>query len=146
MQDCSAELVELAPCLSYVFNQSPNPSATCCDALETVVMKTPICICELVSGGKNGTANTGLPPVNLTLVRQLPSDCGVQSEVHKDEAICRVHGAPAPAPYPYDTAGATGSPSLVAPVLVPLVWAVISICVPVFICQLCSLPSFILKA
>ncbi|BBM99491.1 protein MpLTPG2 [Marchantia polymorpha subsp. ruderalis] len=86
--DCSEQVVQLAPCLSYVSGDDPKPPEDCCDALTTVVVETPTCICEIIEGGENATASTGLLAINLTLVKQLPKECGVQEQIKIDESHC----------------------------------------------------------
>ncbi|OAE26314.1 hypothetical protein AXG93_3040s1320 [Marchantia polymorpha subsp. ruderalis] len=88
--DCSEQVVQLAPCLSYVSGDDPKPPEDCCDALTTVVVETPTCICEIIEGGENATASTGLLAINLTLVKQLPKECGVQEQIKIDESHCPV--------------------------------------------------------
>ncbi|KAG6549652.1 hypothetical protein Mapa_008631 [Marchantia paleacea] len=90
--DCSDQVVQLAPCLSFVSGQDPQPPEDCCDALTTVVVETPSCICEIIEGGANATASTGLLSINLTLVKQLPKECGVQEQIKIDESHCPGHG------------------------------------------------------
>eukprot|EP00252_Welwitschia_mirabilis_P014725 TRINITY_DN32574_c0_g1_i1.p1 TRINITY_DN32574_c0_g1~~TRINITY_DN32574_c0_g1_i1.p1 ORF type:complete len:181 (+),score=15.14 TRINITY_DN32574_c0_g1_i1:171-713(+) len=72
---CSAALLTLSPCLSYVTGSSAaEPSSSCCSALANVVKNNAICLCQLLAG--NSTVGVS---VNETRALQLPSACKVST-------------------------------------------------------------------
>ncbi|KAL2649549.1 hypothetical protein R1flu_017677 [Riccia fluitans] len=117
--DCSAQVVELAPCLAFVSGQDIKPPETCCEALKSVLVDTPSCLCEIIGSKGNGTAHSGLPSVNLTLVKVLPKECNVQQQEKTDESRCPGHGNSTPG-----TKSGSVKSAFAPSVLGSLIWAI----------------------
>ncbi|KAL3701366.1 hypothetical protein R1sor_019388 [Riccia sorocarpa] len=84
-------IAQLAPCLSSVSCQDTEPPETCCEALSSVLVETPSCLCEIIETKGNSTTRTGLPSININLVKQLPKECNVVQLEKTDESHCPGH-------------------------------------------------------
>ncbi|KAI3423236.1 AAI domain-containing protein [Psidium guajava] len=72
---CTAALMTLTPCLSYVSGNSSVPSSTCCSTLSSVVQSQPRCLCLLLNGGVSSLGYD----INQTLALALPGACSVKT-------------------------------------------------------------------
>ncbi|RWR78460.1 non-specific lipid-transfer protein-like protein [Cinnamomum micranthum f. kanehirae] len=108
--DCSAVLLSMADCLTFVMNGSTisKPEGSCCSGFKTVLKDDPKCLCEAF----NNNNNLGIA-LNMTKASTLPSACAVSSTPPMSN--CGFYSAPsdAPVPSPSPTAALqlTGSPS-----------------------------------
>jgi hypothetical protein len=84
--DCTAALLNLAGCLSYVQEGSTvaTPDPTCCSGLKDVVRNEVSCLCQVFQGGQN----LGIS-LNMTKALQLPAACKV-----KTPPVSKCHGTP----------------------------------------------------
>ncbi|PKU73899.1 Non-specific lipid-transfer protein-like protein [Dendrobium catenatum] len=71
---CTAEIISLAPCLSYISGNSTAPSSSCCSQLSNVVRSQPLCLCTVLNGG----FSIGIS-LNKTRALALPGACKVQT-------------------------------------------------------------------
>ncbi|CAL1411305.1 unnamed protein product [Linum trigynum] len=74
--DCSTVLTSLTPCLGYISGTDSSPNKTCCSQLDKVVRLSPLCLCQLLSGGGS---SFGIPGFNQTQALELPAACNVQT-------------------------------------------------------------------
>ncbi|CAI0559448.1 unnamed protein product [Linum tenue] len=74
--DCSTVLASLTPCLGYISGSDSSPNKTCCSQLDKVVRLSPLCLCQLLSGGGS---SFGIPGFNQTRALELPAACNVQT-------------------------------------------------------------------
>ncbi|KAL2462117.1 Bifunctional inhibitor/lipid-transfer protein/seed storage 2S albumin superfamily protein [Abeliophyllum distichum] len=73
IEQCSSNLLPLAPCLPFVQGAMPLPVQSCCDYLKQVDSQQPTCLCLLL----NETTLSSFP-INTTLALQLPLLCNLQ--------------------------------------------------------------------
>ncbi|KAL4197544.1 hypothetical protein AMTRI_Chr04g188780 [Amborella trichopoda] len=99
--DCMNVLMDMAPCLSFVSNDSTvnKPEDGCCSGLAKVVKENPICLCQAFQN----SGSLGIS-INMTRAMALPTVCNV-----KTPPISKC-SAPAPSPKP-----PTPSPNAPAP-------------------------------
>ncbi|KAG9451965.1 hypothetical protein H6P81_004869 [Aristolochia fimbriata] len=103
---CTAALVSLSPCLSYITGNSSTPSASCCTQLSTVVNTQVRCLCTVLNGG---ASSIGVA-LNQTQALTLPGACKIQTP---PVSQCNAAGAPAtsPAASPSSTPAAPTTPT-----------------------------------
>ncbi|KAJ8647121.1 hypothetical protein MRB53_000144 [Persea americana] len=107
--DCSAVLLSMADCLTFVMNGSTisKPEGSCCSGFKTVLKDDPKCLCEAF----NNNNNLGIA-LNMTKASTLPSACAVSTPPMSN---CGFSSAPSDAPVPSPSPTASlqirGSPS-----------------------------------
>ncbi|CAL9076977.1 unnamed protein product [Musa acuminata var. zebrina] len=72
---CTAVILGLAPCLSYITGNSSTPSSSCCTQLARVVKSRPACLCSVLNGGASSLGIT----INQTRALAMPGACKVQT-------------------------------------------------------------------
>ncbi|RWW26765.1 hypothetical protein GW17_00008838 [Ensete ventricosum] len=72
---CTAAIVSLAPCLSYIAGNTSTASSSCCSQLASVVRSQPACLCLVVNVGAFSFGVT----VNRTRALAMPAACKVQT-------------------------------------------------------------------
>ncbi|GJR83372.1 probable pathogenesis-related protein [Tanacetum coccineum] len=84
------------PCVNYITGSSPNgksPSASCCDAMESLMTTSTDCACLIVTGN----VPFSLPsPINQALAISLPQACNSKSMPLQ----CKATGVSLPPPGP----------------------------------------------
>ncbi|CAI9754126.1 unnamed protein product [Fraxinus pennsylvanica] len=76
IEQCSSNLLPLAPCAPFVQGAAPLPVQLCCDNLKQLYIQQPSCLCVLL----NETTLTSFP-INTTLALQLPLLCNLQMSI-----------------------------------------------------------------
>ncbi|XP_065002930.1 non-specific lipid transfer protein GPI-anchored 5-like [Musa acuminata AAA Group] len=89
---CTAVILGLAPCLSYITGNSSTPSSSCCTQLARVVKSRPACLCSVLNGGASSLGIT----INQTRALAMPGACKVQTP--PVSACSAVSSGPAAAP------------------------------------------------
>ncbi|KAI0498507.1 hypothetical protein KFK09_019395 [Dendrobium nobile] len=104
---CTAEIISLAPCLSYISGNSTAPPSSCCSQLSNVVRSQPLCLCTVLNGG----FSIGIS-LNKTRALALPGACKVQTPpVSKCNATSSGGPTTSPAKSPAATPSSPVSPS-----------------------------------
>ncbi|KAK7400300.1 hypothetical protein VNO78_11505 [Psophocarpus tetragonolobus] len=90
--DCSALVLTMADCLSFVTNGSTvsKPEGTCCSGLKSVLKTAPACLCEAFKS----SAQFGVV-LNVTKAATLPAACKVSAP---SATNCGLSETPATAP------------------------------------------------
>ncbi|XP_020104939.1 non-specific lipid-transfer protein-like protein At2g13820 isoform X1 [Ananas comosus] len=94
--DCSAALLSLADCLTYVEvgSKAAKPEGGCCSGLKKVVREEVGCLCQAFQGSQDLGVS-----LNVTKALSLPSACKVSTPPFTKCNIS-VAGVPGPAPAP----------------------------------------------
>lgn len=78
IEQCSSNLLNLAPCAPFVQGIAPSPVQSCCDNLKQLYIQQPNCLCLLF----NETTSSSFPiNINTTLALQLPLLCNLQMSI-----------------------------------------------------------------
>ncbi|KAK8952839.1 hypothetical protein KSP40_PGU011563 [Platanthera guangdongensis] len=75
-EDCTGEVISLAPCINYITGAASAPSNSCCSQLAAVVRSEPTCFCAVLKGGG---PQFGIAGLNRTLALALPAACHVDA-------------------------------------------------------------------
>ncbi|KAL5994623.1 hypothetical protein ACLOJK_024676 [Asimina triloba] len=86
---CTASLISMSPCLSYITGNGSTPSSSCCSQLASVVQSQPQCLCQVLNGGSSSLGIT----INQTQALTLPGACNVQTP---PASRCNAAGGAAP--------------------------------------------------
>ncbi|XP_022860552.1 protein YLS3-like isoform X1 [Olea europaea var. sylvestris] len=76
IEQCSSNLLPLAPCAPFVQGAAPLPAQSCCDNLRQLYIQQPSCLCLFL----NETTLSSFP-INTTLALQLPLICNLQISI-----------------------------------------------------------------
>lgn len=76
IEQCSSNLLPLAPCAPFVQGAAPLPAQSCCDNLKQLYIQQPSCLCLFL----NETTLSSFP-INTTLALQLPLICNLQISI-----------------------------------------------------------------
>lgn len=79
-EECTDQLVGLAPCLPYVGGEAKTPTIDCCSGLKQVLDKSMKCICILIKDRND--PNLGIT-INASLAVHLPSTCHTPTNISK---------------------------------------------------------------
>ncbi|CAM0876812.1 unnamed protein product [Alopecurus aequalis] len=71
---CTAALIGLYPCMSYISGNETAPTKSCCSQLSSVVKSQPECLCSALGGDSVGGMT-----INKTRALELPKACNVQT-------------------------------------------------------------------
>ncbi|ESQ40865.1 hypothetical protein EUTSA_v10014820mg [Eutrema salsugineum] len=95
--DCSAVILNMAKCLSFVTigSQVEKPDIECCSGLKTVLDSNAECLCE----GLKNSASFGVK-LNVTKASTLPAACNLTAPPVTACGLSTNHPASAPAPVP----------------------------------------------
>ncbi|CAN1301283.1 Non-specific lipid transfer protein GPI-anchored 6 [Linum perenne] len=88
-QECTTQLMGLAPCLTYVTGGSKAPTLDCCSGLKQVMDKSTKCLCLLIKD--RDEPNLGIK-VNISLAATLPNTC--HSPANVSDCVNVLHLAP----------------------------------------------------
>ncbi|MQL81793.1 hypothetical protein Taro_014267 [Colocasia esculenta] len=71
---CTAMVMNLSPCITYITGNMSAPPATCCTQLDNIVQTQMACLCMFLANGSPFQI-----PVNQTQVLSLPGSCNIKA-------------------------------------------------------------------
>ncbi|KAJ7526967.1 hypothetical protein O6H91_16G029500 [Diphasiastrum complanatum] len=85
--DCTSQMMQMQPCLSFVEGNVNMPGTPCCSGLSSVYKNSPVCLCELISS----PGGLSTPGINITNAILLPTICKVPTDTSQCTAMLSGH-------------------------------------------------------
>ncbi|KAF7837316.1 non-specific lipid-transfer protein-like protein [Senna tora] len=105
----SSMLTNLAPCIGFLTNASPNdilPTSQCCKTLKAFTSGAMDCLCVIVTGYVPFSI-----PINRTLATYLPQACNIPGVLLQCKSSSSTLGAPGPVYVVTSPSAPSGTPS-----------------------------------